>query len=182
MICKYPSILNIKGFSPVDIYGDKNPSILTDFYHITLHNYIKKERKGTSNSTKTNDYIIILGITIGLRHLQKNGIVHGFLLPSNILLDENFYPIIQNVELTKNLVYNVNAFGHRDLYVYESPEQFEGYETQASNVFSYSFILYYLMTLNIPFDKVYVQILVKLIMKLSPDFLENVGIMIQKKD
>lgn len=98
MICKCPSILGIKGFS---LYNDKEPSILTNFFYITLHDYIDKKRKGLSSSTKTDDYIIILGITIGLRYLHKNGIIHETLCPDSILLDENLYPIIQNVELLK---------------------------------------------------------------------------------
>ena len=153
MICRCPSILNIKGFSPIDIHGDKNPSILTDCFQRTLLDYIEEKRKGIGDSTETKDYIIILGITIGLRHLQNNGIILEFLNPECILLDENLYPVIQNIEVTKDSFLHLNGPINHDLFSYLAPEEIEGFKSLASNVFSYSFILYYLMTLNDPLER-----------------------------
>ena len=155
MMCRYPSILGIKGFSPVDPDDRPKPSILTDYYKMTLYDYINTRKTG--NYTKTNDYIIILGMTIGLRFLNNNGIIHELLHPGSILLDENFYPIIQNVEINKRLIYRfvdqINFMMKQSGY-YMSPEQAEEYSFQTSNVFSYSFILYNLITLKHPFDRV----------------------------
>ena len=155
MMCRYPSILGIKGFSPVDPDDSPKPSILTDYYKMTLYDYINTRKTG--NYTKTNDYIIILGMTIGLRFLNNNGIIHELLHPGSILLDENFYPIIQNVEINKRLIYRfvdqINFMMKQSGY-YMSPEQAEEYSFQTSNVFSYSFILYNLITLKHPFDRI----------------------------
>ena len=105
MMCRYPSILNIKGFSPVDPDNENNESILTDYYEMALFDYIYKKRRRRDNYAKTNDYIIFLGIAIGLRSLHKNGIIHELLYQGSILLDENLYPIIQKVEITKRLIF-----------------------------------------------------------------------------
>ena len=42
MMCRYPSILNIKGFSPVDPDNENNESILTDYYEMTLSLLLRK--------------------------------------------------------------------------------------------------------------------------------------------
>ena len=165
MMCRYPPILSIKGFSSVGPNNEKNDSILTDYYEMTLSDYINQKKKG--NYTKTNDYIIILGITIGLRYLHKIGIIHEVLYPGSILLDENLYPIIQKVEISKKLFITYlnqnNHIIHPSCY-YVSPEQINGTRCQASNVFTYSHILYNLITLQdcyrkCPIYKVYNDII-----------------------
>lgn len=61
-----------------------------------------------------------------------------------------------NLDLTKRLLINVaiaDIFELRDLYYYSPPESDIGYEFETSNVFSYSFILYYLLTQRHPFGE-----------------------------
>ena len=154
MMCRYPPILDIKGFSPVDLVNVDCATILTNYYEMTLNDYINEKK--TKNYSKTNDYIIILGITIGLRHLYKNGIINEYLNPDSIYLDENLYPIIDNVEFSSSWISMFflnadNGLGHT--FSYRAPEQTERCGSQTSNVFSYAFILYYLITLNRPFPK-----------------------------
>lgn len=56
MICKYPSILNIKGFNPIDIYKKKYPSILTDYFQITWLDHIKKVMELIFNFMKNTNF------------------------------------------------------------------------------------------------------------------------------
>lgn len=44
--------------------------------------------------TGTNKYIILLGISFGMKYLHSQGILHLGLSPESVLLDEKYYPHI----------------------------------------------------------------------------------------
>lgn len=47
--------------------------------------------------TDTKKYINLLGIALGMKYLHSQNVVQRDLKPSNILLDENFYPHISAI-------------------------------------------------------------------------------------
>ena len=151
--CRYPSIIKIKGYNPFEIH----PTILTDYYE-DLYDYARK--KEMSNLTKTTDYIMILGIAIAMRYLHKNGIVHNLFYPGSICFDENFYPIISNIEISDNLIRKhepTNDFVIRYYYAlcFTDPKVFDVPKTFESNVFSYSIIVSYILLDTIPYINKY---------------------------
>ena len=94
--CDYPSILKFHGYSPVDFNDEERPAIIVDYFQHSLQDYIFKK---DFHKSETNDYIMILGITIGMRYLHKRGIYHNLFCPQTIFIDKNLYPIIYEFEV-----------------------------------------------------------------------------------
>lgn len=95
----YPALVSLKGYSPVNFDGENYPMILLDlFLEGSLLKYMRGDQ---SNRSDTNDYIFLLGTAIALRHLHSNHKIHRDVKPENILIDNNFYPIISDFGTSK---------------------------------------------------------------------------------
>ena len=77
-----------------------------------------------SNFTITQKFIILYGIAAGMYYLHKKGMTHLNLKPENILLNDDFEPII-NIDITsrpkpvkENLFYLLPVFS----FPYVAPE------------------------------------------------------------
>ena len=97
----HPSILKFIGYSPVNFKNDKDPTIITEYAENgSLQNIIDKApNKIIMNSTRR--LIIIYGIVAGMAYLHEHSILHNDLKPSNVLLDEKFYPKISDFGLAQ---------------------------------------------------------------------------------
>lgn len=149
MKCRYPSIIRIKGFGLNNFEYINNLTIFTDYYDKTLNDYIKAEGKkssGRETILTTRDYIIILGITIAMMHIHKFGFQYTILSPLLIFLDENYYPIISTIESQKTMQ------RIRPPLAYTAQEYHRGIWMLKSNVFSFSFILFEILTRKYPID------------------------------
>lgn len=70
----------------------KNPTIILDYMkNGSLDKYFLKPKNEQPNQKK---YIILLGISLGMKYLHSLGVIHRDLKPANILLDDNLYPQI----------------------------------------------------------------------------------------
>ena len=151
--CDYPSVLKFRGYSPVDFENEKRPAIIVDYFQHSLRDYIFS-RKFDNNETK--NYIMILGITIGMRYLHKKGIIHNLFCPLTILIDENLYPIISEFEVSERLLDDEgHAFFPEEhkIYPFLSPEKMEsGVSSAASNVFAFHYIVYQIVTKRFHFE------------------------------
>lgn len=140
----FPSILEIKGFGFTE--EDRMPFFLYDHLKIDyLVNLYKKELTGTQR------YILILGITIAMKFLHDNNIILHNLSPLIILIDNNLYPLIN---ITRFFYINdINLFHDPKLLFFSSPESFcSGKATFAGNVYTYSLIVYMIITGTFPFN------------------------------
>lgn len=101
---------------------------------------------------ETTDYIMILGITIGMRYLHKKGICPYLFCPQTILIDENLFPIISEFEVTPRLLYTDQAFFPEEnkIYPYYSSIDCE-FIPPEQNVFAFSLIVYQIITKNFNF-------------------------------
>ncbi|KAH0785736.1 putative serine/threonine-protein kinase/receptor [Histomonas meleagridis] len=91
-LCKlsHPAVQSLVGFYPNPDY--KKAVLITPFYiNGTLRNIINSPPSELNLLTKT---IIIFGIATGLNYLHEKGIIHHDLKVDNILIDDNFHPII----------------------------------------------------------------------------------------
>lgn len=159
----HPSIIGFYGAN-YQSYDDPlqiRPSILLDYYpNGSLRKIIDKEKKGASPSTwnATKKYINLLGISHAMKYIHQEGIIHRNLKPENILLDENYYPIISDFILSRTFPFPLkksyqipfqNQFGTP---LYMAPElafDDEFYGTGV-DVYAFSMIAFELLTGKMP--------------------------------
>lgn len=130
--CSHPSIQTVIGF-----YHPENSDkycLITPFYrHGTLSDFMKERENDFGSILK---FMVVLGITAGMKYLHKIGIVHGDLKPANILINEGNRPLI------------ICNFGHlkqkieAENLIYSAPEIFQNAtHDEKSDVFSFGMIV-----------------------------------------
>ncbi|KAK8835753.1 hypothetical protein M9Y10_040573 [Tritrichomonas musculus] len=154
---KSPDILSIVGYSPINFDHKSKPTILIDYFpNGSLEKYLKEKM---NDKLSTIDYILILGIAIGLKHLQNRNIVYIVFHPRNILLNENFYPIISDFIVSYLSLFSY-LFVHNvefERTAYLPPGTPDDLFTYSSNIASYSLILYHILTRKCPIRNSYQQ-------------------------
>lgn len=150
-----PAVLSLIGFNMTNFEGDHYPTILTEYMPNGSLDKLFKENADFSSSEK---YIILLGIAKGMECLHEHGIIHRDLKPANILLDENFYPRICDFgesvvsELT---ISSILMESYKGTPAYMAPEVFsDDSYTYKADVFSFSIIMYQILTGKEPFPKI----------------------------
>lgn len=154
----YPNIVNLIGFNLsnfIDIDSTINPTIIFEYVsNGTINQYLCKAKNKSLSNTKKQ--ICMIGIAIGALIMHKKGIVHLDLKPSNILLDENFYPKIGDFGSAQFLQQQIQKdekdddklddyFPSSDVSapLYTSPEIIKLISfDDKSDVYSYAYILY----------------------------------------
>ena len=150
IICEFshPAIIFAVGlYKPND--KSKVVLVLPYYKNGSLHDFIQNNPQKLSLEIKI---IILFGIAAGMTSLHDLNICHRNLNPNNILIDDNFYPIIYNYGISPNFdpsaieefTGNVNYF---------SPEQVSGEPfTKHSDIYSYGLIVNELFTKEIPYN------------------------------
>lgn len=141
----HPSIIKLRGFSPLNFDEENRPIIFMDYIsNGSLSDIVKQERK-SANWTETKKLINIYGIASAMSYLHSHHIVHLDLKPGNILEDENFHPKIIDFGISRKLK------GERERIkkmvvgtpLYIAPEMTVHNEITFSNdVYSFSMIVY----------------------------------------
>ena len=102
----------------------------------------------------TKKLINIFGIASAMEYLHSKSIIHGNLNPSNILLDENYYPkifdFINSVDEKSSIKFPISI--NTQSPVYTAPEFYTDHEvTQSGDVFSFGMIVYEILSNKHPF-------------------------------
>lgn len=149
----HPSIIKYIGYSPVDFKNKPKSTIISEYYsNGSLDSLLDLDRKGMSLQIydNTKKLIIIYGIASGMSYLHSNKVLHMDLKPSNILLNENLFPIIAGFNLARyfdNFEKRING-----TLAYISPEVLKNHEyTTKNDVYAFSMLLYEIVTGNEPF-------------------------------
>ena len=152
---RHNRILPIVGYSFPEPSKKRPLSIVTKFIESgSLHSYIDKIDE-LSNLVKMK---ILLGIAEGMRYLHEFDIVHQQLSTDNVLIDDDYSPLITD--------YSLDAFfmGKKIVPVkmraFVAPEIIAGHEpTFKSDVYSFGMIMYTVLAGELPFkdksDEIY---------------------------
>ena len=156
---KNPAVLTFYGFSLTNFHQENYPTILTRYMPKgSLDSILESERHSCAPSdwNNTKKYINILGIAIGMKYLHSQNIIHRDLKPGNVLLDEDYYPRICDFGISKlsdndSGLSGIKMSTNTGTLYYMAPEIIAEQEYNYKvDVYSYSLIVYELITGNLP--------------------------------
>ncbi|KAK8842485.1 hypothetical protein M9Y10_026074 [Tritrichomonas musculus] len=156
----HPSIIKIKGFSPITFNYNQHPTIIMELGNCSLQKMLDLEKNKLSpvhwNSTKK--LINIYGIASGMQYLHSMNIIHRDLKPSNILEDSHLFPKISDFGLSKEIHKNAESITFQSILdqkgttFYIAPEVWkECNYTKACDVYAFSMIVYEIIYGQQPF-------------------------------
>lgn len=142
---RHPTLLNILGYSPVDFDGNKFLTIITKYSPLSsLQEVIKKIQTNPLDNTILQ--IILVGISRGMLFLHKNKIIHRDLKPANVIIDENYHPHISGFTLCTEYVEGQELSEICGSGYYMAPEVFDGSYDFKADVYSFSILLFEVVT------------------------------------
>ena len=152
-LIKNPAILPLFGYSKLNFNLKPYPTLIFNYFpNGSLRSIFEKGKQSNipAEWTTTTKYIILLGISLGMKYLHSKELIHLNLNPDNILLDDHFYPRINNFCLTKNPNKQMSEIQKRSAIertLYSAPEIFSsGRFNKTVDVYSFSLIAYQLIT------------------------------------
>src|SRR2546421_1866315 len=124
--------------------------IIMKYYKSDLRNYITKEFGNIKWDKKLK---ILLHIAEGLRHIHNQNIIHQDLHSGNILYENDDDVIISDLGISKSAMESTNDRKVYGIISYMAPEILQGKKcTKASDIYSFSMIMWEFMTGRIPYD------------------------------
>ena len=155
----HPSILKYIGVSQTDFEGEDKPVIVTDYMsNGSLEDILVLSHRGCPPEewNDTQKLINIYGIARAMSFLHSHNIIHRNLNPSNILLNQYFFPVISGFSTSINLDNDDDEIsfedGIRGTPLYIAPEVWDEVNySQKVDVFAYSMILYEMYANEKPF-------------------------------
>ena len=178
-----PLISKFIGFNQNDFKNKSNPTIITEFQkNGSLHSILKLKRNGfqVPEWTDTKKLICIYGIASFMSYLHSQNIIHRNLNPKNVFFDDFLFPKIQNFTFSIQTVNNPSKSENIEsvgALTYMAPEVItdEKY-SKAGDVYSFSIILYEILTNEKPFFGFNeFQLAKKILSGYRPSFNENVS-------
>lgn len=153
MRIQHPTIIRLRGFSLTDFRGNESITILMDYLkNGSLASLLDKEQNGMCpiEYDNTKRQIILAGIARGMTILHSKNVIHRDLSTGNILLDENWHPLITDFGLSKfydpqhSKSQTLTDFGTA---IYMAPEVIvsDRYDTKV-DVYSFGIIMYEIIT------------------------------------
>ena len=157
----HPSILKYTGYSPIDFEKNLQPVVITNMSKAETLFQVIESRFTDLKSPKYDirKYIIIYGIASAMSYLHSHEIIHCDLNTRNIYLDEKYYPKLGGFQYSQFLNSDkpsnkaIDRFSkYKGNFEYYPPEIFcfKDY-SKASDVFSYSLVLYEIFNGRKPF-------------------------------
>ncbi|KAK8893049.1 hypothetical protein M9Y10_030308 [Tritrichomonas musculus] len=152
----HPSLLKYFGYSLYDFNCKPHLTMMYEYSDIPLSRALELEKSGKALEgwNMTKKLINIYGIAAGMNYLHLNNILHRNLTLGSIFEDKYFYPKISNFLYVQKLQ---DSFSKNDQFLinpkYASPEVIEDFKySKSSDVYSFSIILYEIVTNEDPFS------------------------------
>jgi len=149
----YPTLIHFHGIT------DKYPYyIITEYIpNKSVQYYINKINKGEEIKewNLTHKFIIILGISLGMRYLHSLNIVHRDIKPENILLDCNYYPRICDFGLSKTISTSQKMTTRVGTPLFCAPEIMNcetDYDGKKADIYSFGMTIYSILYDKLPFE------------------------------
>ena len=98
--------------------------------------------------TPTQKTLISIGIANGMASFHKMNLIHRDLKPGNVLIDENFYPVISDFGISRE--FQPEMTQNAGTFPYMAPESFQPNYTNKIDVYSYGMILYKILENKTP--------------------------------
>jgi len=76
----------------------------------SLHQYLDTMRRGQSPPEMRRLFLLLLQVVLGLQYLHSKDIVHGDLMPPNVLIDENGDALLADFGLSRLLADHETSF------------------------------------------------------------------------
>ncbi|KAK8892224.1 hypothetical protein M9Y10_029447 [Tritrichomonas musculus] len=138
-----PFLVNFIGYSPVDFEGNENLTIILDYAsNGDLSDLIK-----TGKLDNTQRQIILVGICRAMMYLHQNSYMHRDIKPNNVVIDENFHPLLTGFSLMTKYEQGKKYECNCGTPLYMAPEIIseEEYGLKA-DVYSYAILMYQVIT------------------------------------
>ncbi|KAK8843878.1 hypothetical protein M9Y10_024956 [Tritrichomonas musculus] len=158
----HASILQFIGYSPIDFHNENKPVIISQFMpNKSLHELLTKNI--TSNCwNDTKKLINIYGIASAMSFLHSHDIIHGYLYPTNILMDYHMFPKVTDFQPFNLHFSNQNTIDTQTS-VYIAPELCgNSNHSKAGDVYAFGMVIYEILTNEKPFQNLnFLEILTK---------------------
>lgn len=142
----HPAIEKFVGYCQFKLENEPNPIFFTEYLSFGNLPYIMKKGTEFQLWDDTQRLICIYGIASAMSYLHSHNIIHRDLKPENIYFDEFFFPKISGFILSKELL-ETNESQIQGTPAYLSPEVYTNKKYgKASDVYSFSLIVYQIMT------------------------------------
>lgn len=159
MSISHPTLAKLIGYSKVDFQEENNIVLIMELAtNGSLLDVIKKIElsDGPHEYTNTSRQIILIGIARGMKYLHDRYIIHRDLKAGNILLDENFYPLITDFGMAKflDVGHTKSQSQYGGTLPYMAPEIHKGdpYGPKA-DVYSFAILMYEVLTDSLAFPE-----------------------------
>lgn len=158
----HPSLTKFIGFSRVDFSSEPYPIVLTKYYqNQSLDDILFKKSRQNKLVPDWNDtkkLINLYGIAAGMAYLHSQCILAKNLSPSNVLLDDQFYPQITDFLWARTTELQFVGSFECKFYsgpFYSDPKLFDEDDIEyikPYDVYSYAMVAYTIMTNKRPFN------------------------------
>ncbi|KAK8836560.1 hypothetical protein M9Y10_037493 [Tritrichomonas musculus] len=161
----HPAIVKFYGinFHSFDHSKQFQPTLLLEYLSKgSLKEMLDKEKKSAADDewNSTKKCIVLLGITHAMKYIHQKGIIHRNLNPSNILLDDNYYPRVSGFGLSRafphplDISMKLDMSGNSGTLLYMAPELLND-DIQYGigvDIYAFSILAYEVITGKDPYD------------------------------
>lgn len=159
MNANHPTIVKFIGFSTRDFHGDNNITIIMELAEKgSLADILKQIRLNNIpiNFTNTTRQLILIGISRGMKYLHDRNILHRDLKPDNVLLNNEYYPLITDFGMSKyfNVGHSKSQSREGGTLIYMAPEIIDDKPCgRKVDVYSFGILMFEVVTGLVPYPE-----------------------------